>query len=117
MPPTGAPGYKGEQKHWDKGFSADLDAETTAAANMGRAIEKKTGYVELVGRKEYTTPILNATLANLVNDSFFDVVRRADVHIVVETPSAGAGAIAEKVEFVVLVGPAWDIIEDAVCTM
>ncbi|KAG6827072.1 hypothetical protein H0H92_013325 [Tricholoma furcatifolium] len=81
IPPSGAPGYRGEQYDWDKGFSADLDREMdvevkerelvgvhgkVVAPDVGLLIEKKTGGVHLTGRRASTTPILEESLADLI---------------------------------------------------
>ncbi|KAG6828947.1 hypothetical protein H0H87_000234 [Tephrocybe sp. NHM501043] len=82
IPPSGAPGYKGEQYDWDKGFSAELDSELNAVESTGREtetvdvheqpgllshfIEKKLGGIELYGRRASTIPVLDLPLANLI---------------------------------------------------
>jgi hypothetical protein len=77
-PPTGAPGYKGETHKWDKGFSAELEEERTRPAtpvDMGVIIEKKTGYVDLKGRREMTVGVLDTTLANRLRTHLPALVR------------------------------------------
>lgn len=82
IPPSGAPGYRGEQYDWDKGFSDDLDREliredaqerelvglkgSASAPDVAHLIEKKTGSVDLNGRKASTTPVLDVHLADSV---------------------------------------------------
>ncbi len=73
VPPTGAPGFKGEDHHWDKGYSEELEHERTRPAtpvNMSAVIQKKTGYVDLKGRREGTVGVLDSNLANLVSHCF-----------------------------------------------
>ncbi|KAG5637439.1 hypothetical protein DXG03_004439 [Asterophora parasitica] len=110
VPPTGAPGYKGEQYNWDRGFSAELereigggdDAKTTGNGNggeeeqdaqelvgievlaaharakakardsldLGYLMERKSGGVELFGRKLSTTPVLSPALGDMVRLRF-----------------------------------------------
>ncbi len=50
IPPTGAPGYRGEGYDWD----------------VGVLVEKKAPYVDLKGRREGTVRILDVNLANMV---------------------------------------------------
>jgi len=89
IPPTGAPGFQGERYDWDKGFSAELDNELDKEYNsaereltgvakkkgkgkqrevvgVGRLMEKKSGSVELLGRKASTTSILGVQLADAI---------------------------------------------------
>lgn len=73
VPPTGAPGYKGEQYDWDKGYSMQLEQELTdvrdpvqPSPGLGDLMEKKSGTVELKGRKEMTVPVLNSLVASMV---------------------------------------------------
>ncbi|KAG6889446.1 hypothetical protein C0992_005166 [Termitomyces sp. T32_za158] len=82
IPPSGAPGYGGEQYDWDKGYSDDLDREaireeakerelvglngSASAPDVAHFIEKKTGSVDLHGRKASTAPVLHAHLADLI---------------------------------------------------
>ncbi len=78
IPPSGAPGYRGEGYNWDKGFSKDLETElankenrherapSAPPLNMGDSIEKKMGEVELKGRRDGTVRVLEPTLANSV---------------------------------------------------
>lgn len=56
VPPSGAPGFEGDRA-WDKGFEFD---------QMG--IEARS--VKLLGRRELTTPVLTAELADLVSLHF-----------------------------------------------
>ncbi|KAF9462777.1 TLD-domain-containing protein [Collybia nuda] len=83
-PPTGAPGFAGDRYDWDKGFSAELEHELVVDERKGRDLrgvpgeskhakvtvsqfmEKKSGSVELSGRKAATTPVLSAALANAI---------------------------------------------------
>ncbi|KAK0469131.1 TLD-domain-containing protein [Desarmillaria tabescens] len=51
IPPTGAPGYRGEAYDWDTG-----------------ALEKKASYVDLKGRRENTVSILDVHLANMIRN-------------------------------------------------
>ncbi|KAF8993337.1 TLD-domain-containing protein [Hymenopellis radicata] len=72
VPPTGAPGYKGENHHWDKGYSEELEHERARPAtpvNMSAVIQKKTGYIDLKGRREGTVGVLDSDLANLLRPS------------------------------------------------
>ncbi|KAK0184716.1 TLD-domain-containing protein [Armillaria mellea] len=78
IPPSGAPGYRGESYNWDKGFAKDLEAElankenrherapSAPPLNMGDSIEKKMGEVELKGRRDGTVRVLEPTLANSI---------------------------------------------------
>ncbi|KAG5730069.1 hypothetical protein E4T56_gene1877 [Termitomyces sp. T112] len=82
IPPSGAPGYCGEQYDWDKGFSDDLDRElireeakerelvglksSASAPDVAHLIEKKTGNVDLNGRKASTASVLDMHLADLI---------------------------------------------------
>ncbi|PBK81546.1 TLD-domain-containing protein [Armillaria gallica] len=78
IPPSGAPGYRGEGYNWDKGFSKDLETElankenrherapSAPPLNMGDSIEKKMGEVELKGRRDGTVRVLEPTLANSI---------------------------------------------------
>ncbi|KAG6841484.1 hypothetical protein C0991_010672 [Blastosporella zonata] len=85
VPPTGAPGYKGEQYDWDKGFSSELDSELKIEGagerelvgvqgkgailpmpDVGYLMEKKTGGVDLLARRASTTPVLDALLADTI---------------------------------------------------
>ncbi|KAG6860808.1 hypothetical protein C0995_007388 [Termitomyces sp. Mi166 len=82
IPPSGAPGYRGEQYDWDKGFSDDLDRElireevkeqelvglkgSAPTPDVAYLIEKKTGSVDLNGRKTTTAPVLDVYLADLI---------------------------------------------------
>lgn len=121
MPPSGAPGFKGDQYDWDKGYSTELEREltegqirtespaeselvdvSTAGSLRGQAgpgerstdpvhpvglgisatareappvgianlMEKKSGSVELKGRKEMTVGVLDGVLADLVCVSY-----------------------------------------------
>ncbi|KAK0200648.1 TLD-domain-containing protein [Desarmillaria ectypa] len=78
IPPTGAPGYRGEGYNWDKGFSNDLETElankenrherapSAPLPNMADSIEKKMGDVDLKGRRETTVGVLDTALANMI---------------------------------------------------
>lgn len=84
IPPTGAPGFTGDRYDWDKGFSAELERELgvgesseremvgvpgenkAVKVSVSQFMEKKSGSVELSGRKAATTPVLSAALANTV---------------------------------------------------
>jgi hypothetical protein len=57
VPPSGAPGFAGDH-NWDKGFSADLQQR-----------EKLNRQVRLDGRKESTSRVLMAPLADLVRST------------------------------------------------
>lgn len=99
VPPTGAPGFKGEGYDWDKGYSTELERELSEDVNghveeesgkelvgvvngsvvttgVGSFIEKKSGSVELKGRREATVDVLDVSLADLVsiNSSTIDLV-------------------------------------------
>ncbi|KAG6908494.1 hypothetical protein DXG01_004428 [Tephrocybe rancida] len=81
-PPTGAPGYHGEQYNWDKGFSADLDRELNGEeakerelvgmrgevppSDVGHLMERKMGSVDFIGRKALTVPVLELRLADMI---------------------------------------------------
>ncbi|KAK0454164.1 TLD-domain-containing protein [Desarmillaria tabescens] len=81
IPPTGAPGYRGEGYDWDKGFSKDLEREPAnkenrheraptaplpPPASTGDSIERKIGDVELRGKRESPVGVLEAVLANMI---------------------------------------------------
>ncbi|KAJ7582643.1 TLD-domain-containing protein [Mycena floridula] len=86
IPPTGAPGFAGDSYDWDKGYSTELDKELQSnpshssasrglglslsgeapVAGIGNLIDKKSGTVELKGRKEMTTPVLDSLIAELI---------------------------------------------------
>ena len=102
IPPSGAPGFRGESYDWDKGFSNELEREivrggssvaengneesssvddkgrpletemqaqyTRAGIGIGAYMEKKTGHLDLKGRRASTSPVLSENLANLVCD-------------------------------------------------
>jgi hypothetical protein len=84
-PPTGAPGFAGNRYDWDKGFSAELERELgggetstdrelvgvagdnrSGRVSVSQFMEKKSGSVELNGRKAATTPVLGIELADSV---------------------------------------------------
>jgi len=97
VPIPGAPGFKPDEYDWDKGFSAALEREamidhslssikgkiqpsitplssSTSASSpppvkLGQYIEKKSGIVELIGRRLTTTPVLTSTVANKVRNA------------------------------------------------
>ena len=99
LPPSGAPGFKGEEYDWDKGFSQELERELSVdglgnegemgngvkhgekelvevkqgngkgkqvASGVGGLMEKRSGGVELKGRREGTMSVLESGLAALV---------------------------------------------------
>ncbi|KAG7439983.1 TLD-domain-containing protein [Guyanagaster necrorhizus] len=75
IPPSGAPGFRGEEYAWDKGFSMQLEKELESKINshdraasvpIGGLIEKKMGDVELKGRREGTVCVLDITLATMI---------------------------------------------------
>ena len=100
IPPSGAPGFRGESYDWDKGFSNELEREivrgrtsvtgnrneesssmddkeriletemqsqyTRAGNDIGALMEKKTGNLDMKGRRASTSPVLSQNLANLV---------------------------------------------------
>lgn len=99
VPPSGAPGFRGESYDWDKGFSNELEKEIVrgrsnvtgngneesssvddkgriletemqarAGIGIGAFMEKKTGKLDMKGRKASTSPVLSQNLANLVCD-------------------------------------------------
>ncbi|EKM75119.1 hypothetical protein AGABI1DRAFT_132568 [Agaricus bisporus var. burnettii JB137-S8] len=97
VPIPGAPGFKPEEYDWDKGFSAELEHEaqiadntnepldptifrsqspaelesikrnTTLPPSIGDYIEKKSGKVDLVGRRISTVPVLTSPLADKIH--------------------------------------------------
>jgi len=108
IPPSGAPGFKGDSYDWDKGFSNELEKEIVRGRTGGRVngkgqrvdvddgrrmletntqahiradvgvgigigalMEKKSGNLDLKGRRASTTPVLSPNLANLVRYSLF----------------------------------------------
>lgn len=94
IPPSGAPGFKGEGYDWDKGYSSELERElalgegderelvgirqgrkgkgkgkgSATVLGVGDLMEKKSGSVELRGRQGGTTPVLSVELADLVRE-------------------------------------------------
>jgi len=94
VPIPGAPGFKPDDYDWDKGFSAALEheamidhslssikgkiqpsiapptsstsASSTPSVKLGQYMEKKSGIVELIGRRLTTAPVLTSTVANKV---------------------------------------------------
>ncbi|KAK0429587.1 TLD-domain-containing protein [Armillaria borealis] len=78
IPPSGAPGYRGEGYTWDKGSPRTSRTElankenrherapSAPPLNMGDSIEKKMGEVELKGRRDGTVRVLEPTLANSI---------------------------------------------------
>jgi len=94
VPIPGAPGFKPDEYDWDKGFSAALEheamidhslssikgkiqpsiapptsstsASSTPSVKLGQYMEKKSGIVELIGRRLTTAPVLTSTVANKV---------------------------------------------------
>ena len=99
MPPSGAPGFRGESYDWDKGFSNELEREIvrgksnvikgngneenssvedkgriretemqsrTGIGGIAALMEKKTGNLDMKGRRASTSPVLSQNLANLV---------------------------------------------------
>jgi hypothetical protein len=113
LPPSGAPGFRGESYDWDKGFSNELEREIVRGRSsdrgngnsqssgvddggripgtqmqahskrpnvgvgigIGAFIEKKTGNLDLKGRRASTDAVLSQNLAILVCDigPFFHV--------------------------------------------
>jgi hypothetical protein len=109
-PPSGAPGFAGEQYDWDRGFSAELgleierdlgQSEEVERGRQGREMvhvgqgeggreegragvvgspvhirgvgdlmEKKSGHVQLDGRKAVTSVVLDVDLADMVRPTF-----------------------------------------------
>lgn len=106
IPPSGAPGFKGDSYDWDKGFSNELEREIVqgrsdigngnghgnnhtvvtqqrdqpgsltdtemqahVAVGIGAFMEKKSGNLDLKGRRAGTTPVLSQNLAILVCDT------------------------------------------------
>ena len=96
VPVPGAPGFKPDDYDWDKGYSAALEREAIAdnssslikgkiqpsiaqlpssmgapapSVKLGEYIEKKSGTVELIGRRLTTTPVLKSTVANKVRSA------------------------------------------------
>ncbi|KAF8060218.1 TLD-domain-containing protein [Lyophyllum atratum] len=88
-PPSGAPGYKGEAYDWDKGFSAELERELSGGddvrerellgvrgaadltrrgkgKDVGQIIERRSGGIDLLGRKASTTPVLGIDVADMI---------------------------------------------------
>ncbi|KAK7032495.1 oxidation resistance protein 1 [Paramarasmius palmivorus] len=81
---SGAPGFRvGDEENWDKGYSKALDDELASSTSslsgskggngsiehareltLGKLVEKKTGHVELKGRKETTAGVLDPVLAD-----------------------------------------------------
>ena len=94
IPPSGAPGFRGESYDWDKGFSKELEREIViqgksnvtgngneensggriletemqarADIGIGAFMERITGNLDMKGRKTSTSPVLSQNLANLV---------------------------------------------------
>ena len=99
VPPSGAPGFRGESYDWDKGFSNELEREikrgrsnvrgngkeesssmdvkrripetetemqSRAGIDIGAFMEKKTGNLDMKGRRASTSPVLSQNLANMV---------------------------------------------------
>ena len=97
IPPSGAPGFRGESYDWDKGFSNELEREivrgrsdvtgngkeessnvddkgriletemqSRASIGIGAFMEKKTGNLDMKGRRASTSPVLSQNLADLV---------------------------------------------------
>ena len=112
IPPSGAPGFKGDAYDWDKGFSKELEREivrgrssdrgngngksvgvdsrgemletemqahkrTDVGINkvgIGAFMEKKSGNLDLKGRKMSTDPVLSQNLAILVRYTFVSMI-------------------------------------------
>ena len=105
MPPSGAPGFRGESYDWDKGFSNELEREIgrgksnvikgngneenssvedkgriretemqsrTGIGGIAALVEKKTGNLDMKGRRASTSPVLSQNLANLVCNIYFN---------------------------------------------
>ena len=119
IPPSGAPGFRGESYDWDKGFSNELEREivrgrsnvtgngkeqsssmddngkiletemqaqyTRAGIGIGALMEKKTGNIDLKGRRASTSPVLSQNLANLVCNIRFLFFKKIIFHC--STPS------------------------------
>ena len=112
IPPSGAPGFRGESYDWDKGFSNELEKEivqgkssvtgngngessnvddkrrlvenemqyTRPGIGIGALMEKKTGNLEMKGRRASTSPVLSQNLANLVCNIFFFIFLKKKFH-------------------------------------
>ncbi|KAG6877289.1 hypothetical protein C0993_008846 [Termitomyces sp. T159_Od127] len=130
IPPSGAPGYRGEQYNWDKGYSDDLDRElvqeeakerelvglkgSASAPDVAHLIEKKTGSVDLHGRKASTAPVLDVHLADLVRPYSLPHLAKPLSDIIMDQgspTSPGACSIAEEVDSDLFAGSTWDLFE------
>ena len=114
IPPSGAPGFRGESYDWDKGFSNELEREivqgrsrvtgngneesssvddkeriletemqaqyTRADIGIGAFMERKTGNLDMKGRRASTSPVLSQNLANLVCNKHFFLIKKKVLH-------------------------------------
>jgi hypothetical protein len=62
VPPSGAPGFSGEDHAWDRGFSKDYDKER---------VEKRSVLLKERKEGEGCVVVLDVTLANLVSSPVF----------------------------------------------
>ncbi|KAL1761327.1 TLD-domain-containing protein [Schizophyllum commune] len=73
IPPSGAPGFRGEAYDWDKGYSVELERELQASGASSRGpatvddvIQKKLGGVVLTGRNPNTEVVLTNETADSI---------------------------------------------------